>query len=269
MFYRNTIEMLGQFLHFNFQIYETSNYTGNMFGIFLKYQALGNFDILAITITFQGALTSLPPIRSLSYSVYLNSPKPTVSSTFFIDIFDWKIWIATFMICSTIILFLFMYVKLYKRNFNHLVTITMEMFSLSKETIVVKPSFKFCQTIFSIFMFCVAATFSSFLTTFLAHQVSNIPFHTLDEVMHQNKYSVCIDSNTMSHDWITEYSKRQSIVNPVACGYQKNLIESANEALTRINSSICENHNLVLITENESIESLSTWMNRFFIVLRN
>lgn len=253
------VNLFSTHMHFKTVIYGiTPAKNVNIDGLLTKYRATKNYDLIVSLFNFKSSLSSLPPIQTARFSIFMKNPETSVSSTYFISIFDWSIWVAISVTCLIILIILMIYVKLNKKSINHFISITMDMFSISQETIEVHPSYKLCRTICSIFMFCMAAAFSTFLMTFLASRKSNMPFDTLNEVMGQNQYSICNDFDSTAHFWLIKYNNRKVHLNPKTCNYRKDFRTSSYTGLKFLKESVCKHSDLVVMIEIAAIEYLLT-----------
>lgn len=214
--------------------------------ILYSYKFNNAYDIVVHPHSISIQDFTLPPTQTIANKVYFQKPDDDISPTFFLQVFNYSFWIALGAVCILGILIIFVDVYLRRNSFSHLIDKTFSIFLISKTTdSKMTVGLGLTQTILSIFMFCIAASFSAFLISKLTIQNRKLPFSSLDELMSgRTKYSPCANPYTSEYYNLLYMSNGSNLLNGKNCNkkYQDTIFMKDIQ-----HTHLCENKYSTLI----------------------
>lgn len=189
-----------------------------------------------------GAQGTLSPSVQTWMEIYMKAPATVLPSEYFINVFNYDLWLAIILCVLTIILFLFVLKRQFKYSFNSYVEIVYHTFGISSMSFKIPSfSYSFCQTITALFKFVISSSFSAFLVSELLNMRYELPFETLNEIFNQTEYSFCINEFSYAFEVLSlNYGNATGILNSAKCPEPQET--KPNPQYIR---NICENPNCV------------------------
>lgn len=198
-------------------------------------------------------IDTLPPIYLAHHYIYFRELEPKISSIYFLLVFHWTLWISIGGIVFLTLLMLFFTKFMYKISWSEYIEYCYEIFGFHMSSNGhSKLAIKFLRLIILVWMFLIATVFSSFLMAQLANIEKVMPFHSLDELLHQDKYTICFN-NVSSETRIFEKHKWEfipGVINGENCG--KVDMSSISSKLHEI---VCERFDLAFLLVPNSLEA--------------
>lgn len=219
----------------------------------------GFYDFIAATIVVLNNRESMPPLYKLEYSIYFQNPGVHVPSTYFVSVFQLKFWTAICFIIFINFGCIFIFVKVKKLSFHTLIKIKMHIYGISLEKLEnIKSSwtFQICSISIAIFMICIASSFSAFLIAHMSVNKFNMSFKTLDDVLRQNEYSICIRSKSIAYQLLVGNQNYFSpTLNPEIC-HDPVYVMTIDEKIEHLKKTICAHKHLLYIGQVNIFQTL-------------
>lgn len=164
-------------------------------------------------------LFTLPPIYSSGFDLFAPYPEPNLKSTYFLSVFDIKLWISIIVALFLMILCLCVFGKYYKMTLTSSISTIFDMFQISNENKidVPSPSFKILNFVIGIFLFMTAASFSAILITSLTKLEYHFPFTGIDDIWNQREYAFCVHPLESSYNNFLNKNKSGLVLNAGLC----------------------------------------------------
>lgn len=177
---------------------------------------------------------NLPPILKFYYRVYMASPQMnSVSSTFFIKLFQPDLWGIILVLYITILMFLIFYIHSHRLKINQYIESAFHVIGISSEQINFSTiSLSFCVIIYTILFFMLEQYFTTFLTTKLAI-TDSFPLEKLEDFTLQLKYKICIGPPfKKAHKILSSDKIYEQILNTQECDNIKKSMNNGTGDLT-------------------------------------
>lgn len=241
------LEKITQYMNINIKFVEISINETNIENIYMSL-LLGEYDF-AITYASAGFRhTTLPPLYFTKYRLYMTHTKSySVSSQYFIELFQPKLWIAVLLIYLTLLGFLVIYKYCYSLKFNQFVESVFHIIGLSNEQINFSTiSLSICLIIFSMFFYLLEWYFGAFLYSKLSAKFdTNLPFERIEDLAIQMKYKICAQPVTNVEKSLSNDIIYDRILNHPECNKTIKSLFSTDGLSTF--KSLCENPDLTLV----------------------
>lgn len=159
-----------------------------------------NCDILAFHIISANAFgSSLPPLFKTYSDIYFSMPPEQISSMFFLNVFEYKVWIFVWLSIAMAIILLLVLKILKNLSWDACTKYVLNIFGISTEnTDNNLKSIELGQCVISIFMFLISSCFSCFLIVYLTTSKVKLPFSSISELFQQDEYTIY--ANPISHN---------------------------------------------------------------------
>lgn len=211
-----------------------------------------------IIMTLLGEVDSgeitLPPITKVVHHIYFHALEHKLSSLYFIHVFHWTLWIG---IAGVILITLSMLVLNYfyqsSASSSYYIENVYEIFGfhLSSKRID-QRSMKIFKIIILTWMFLISSVFSSFLVAQLAVFEKQQPFNNLEELMNQNKYSLCMSKNSGTNDIIKTFKLYNTFKDGVYNGKNCQTLDFTNY-VSQLGKVVCARSDVAFLLEPESL----------------
>lgn len=153
---------------------------------------IGKVDISTFFTGSGFSLESLPPLTKTSYYIHYHTPKQYFPATYFLSVFDLKLWWAVVGICFSVTVLLGLWHFFNKKPVSALIEALFDIFTISTKQIATKSiSSNITKNITMIWIFLIASVFSSFLVAQLTVIKEKVPFNSLEELVHHDTYVIC------------------------------------------------------------------------------
>lgn len=231
-------------MKFNFVL---KKHIGNNKGVskiqFFDLMASGVGDLFLYSVHVEEM--SLSPLFKTDYGIYFQEPDHKFSSIYFLKVFHPVFWLCIFGIIMILAGFLINYARLHRVSISNIILAFFHIISFSCETNQRSTlSLKMCASVVSIFIFCISAAFSGFLSAELTISKFILPFETLDEMPLQKDYFLCSEWMALPKFLLENEQKFQNIFNTERCGQE--IIISFDQ----VASMLCNDRFLTFITQN-------------------
>lgn len=151
-------------------------------------------DIRCNIKDYAGYEKMLPPLIANPFHFFYKTPKNIIPATYFISVFEWKLWIVIciFILTWSVLLY-FRIFYLNKQSFEVYLETIFEIFEISSNsnesnqysTIILKHSIQ-------ILFFIISSIFSSFLIAQLSASALNEPLKSIDDMVNYPEYKICM-----------------------------------------------------------------------------
>lgn len=214
-------------------------------------RVLAKVDVIVANSILGPSYSTLPPLTLAIRRVYFSPPtRLTLSSTYFIKVFNKYFWFSIFLVYSALLIFLFIYKYLKKLSFNQINEAILHIVGVSSETISYSTiSFSFSVVTFLFLFYILSECFSTFLTSKLSIvNDPNLPFETLEDLSKQSTYKICSAPHFHVHSALQESKIYDHILDPKECEIVHERLASTDADI----SPICSNtHLTIIIQENQ------------------
>lgn len=176
-----------------------------------------NIDLCLGAQTLDDAFT-LPSIYSSGFDLYAPFREPKLERTYFLSVFEFKLWICMFFTIFLMIILLFIYAKVQKTSNSFLAnTFNVFQIAIEKNSEIPKPSYKVLTFVIGLFLFLLASSFSANLITFLLKHEDDFPIKEFSDVWTQQEYSFCVNKIEFKYVHFVEMDKTGLILNGKNC----------------------------------------------------
>lgn len=208
--------------------------------------SFGKYDITLVFTAFRSFHITTPSMIILYERLFLTLPsKRSVSSIFFMDLFQAKLWIGILAVYTFFLGFFMIYCYMHKLNFNQFVELVFHVFGISSERITFSTfSLSICIIILTLLYYILGEFFTAFLTSKLALK-PDLPFHNLEDFSLQSKYKLCTEAYTRSENILSNNIKFNNKINGPECNNLRESLVAYNGSL--ILKSLCDDPYLTLI----------------------
>lgn len=202
---------------------------------------------------------TLPPFLIGDFSFYFKAPEPTLPSTYFLTVFNIDFWIGIIFIWAIVVATLMIYMKFKKLNLAKSTTMMMNFFGVSQEYVnVTSFAYKINFIIASLFAICMAASFSAFLISHLSVNRLTINVETLDDILDQDYYHLCIRTRAIPFKIIEAMSVNRSVkINPPSCLARKHTVTD-KVMISDLRETICVHPQLVSVSVTFFMSTIMT-----------
>lgn len=203
-----------------------------------------NIDLCLGTQSLNDLFT-LTPIYSSEFYLYAPNREPKLESTYFLSVFEFKLWMCMFFTIFLMIVLLYIYGKLQKWSIS-LLTLVLDVFQIATGNMPekLKPSFKLLTLVIGLFLFLLASSFSAELITYLLKLDDDFPIKELSDVWTQKEYALCIGPREFKHKIFMEMDKTGLVVNGKDCpAYMSSRISDIDV--------ICSSKNAIFLSSPE------------------
>lgn len=212
---------------------------------YLKFNKVYDIILQPQTVSLNGI--TLPPIVKHENLIYFQKPGDDISSIFFIQVFTLTFWIAILLVVIFGVLIIIIKVKLLRQSFDNLIDEILQIFLITPNTTEnLNCGIYLMQIVISLFMFCIATSFSAFLISKLTVNQPKLPFNSLEDLMNQTQYSICANPFSSEYFDLQEVTGNLKIFNGKNC-----LIEYQNDTFVRrvdLINAICSNKNAAYLS---------------------
>lgn len=246
--------MLSEFLGFKNDYYsglvKTVLKSGNYYSTLVKEN-----DVALLLTTTRSYRSTLPPMVYVYEKMYMVLPnKTSVSSTFFIDLFLPSLWSTIFGVYSILIVFLIIYNRYYKHNFNQYCESVFNIIGISSEQFNFQPfSLSVTIMIYTILFYIIGEFFTAFLTTKLAMS-SDFPIENLNDLLLQHNYKLCTLPYTQSRYILSSDNRFEDLLDGHECEQLRHSILSRNSL--QLLKNVCDNPYLVIMAPAVTFETV-------------
>lgn len=168
--------------------------------------------------TADAGFLTLPPIFQAHFYIYFCELDQKISPFYFLLVFSWTLWVGIGGIVSVTLLMLVLTKFIYKLSWSEFVEYVYEIFGFHENSNnQSRLSMKFLRLIVLVWMFLMAAVFSSFLVAQLAIIEREMPFNSLGELLQQDKYSLCVSQITVEAQILEGLEYKTGSVNGENC----------------------------------------------------
>lgn len=206
----------------------------------------GKYHISLLYTTTKSYHITLPSIIQFHDRLYMASPeKRSVSSTFFIQLFQPLVWIMILIIYLAIMGFLLFYHHFHKLKINQYIESLFDIIGISTERILFSTfSLCFCILISTTLYYILELYFTTFLTTKLAMNTEFV-VEKLEDFSYQSKYKICTPAYTYSQQMLSNDKRYKNILNGNECSMFRNHFTDRNYNLGL--EVLCDNRYLTYI----------------------
>lgn len=188
--------------------------------------------------------TMLAPLMKWPHNFYYKTPENLIPTTYFISVFEWKLWLSiifTILVCFGILFFQLCLFK--KAPFEDYLETAFDIFTITTKsgksrhfsTVILKHTVQ-------ILFFIISSIFSSFLIAELSISLANEPLTKIDDFGNQNEYKLCISGKTNTTYTFGSFNNMLVLENKTTSTCER----------FKLHDKICQNPYLVYIsTENE------------------
>ena len=158
---------------------------------------LYGFAHIDLQMTVASTVMSTNPVINSDYTFMYKTPEFQVLQTFFLDVFTPQFWFASLGITFLIVLFGWIFNKSRPSSEEEPSLILLSAFVLTSAGILPTTkrfTFRFYLLVVGLFSFMFGSAFHLFLTSFLSTQTAILPFQTVDGILEDGTYSLCMDS---------------------------------------------------------------------------
>lgn len=160
--------------------------------------------------------TLSPFFRSYDRLFFASASKKTVSSTYFISVFNPDFWFCILSIYFLLLAFIVVYKRLYKLTWNQFYSAILHVIGISTEDSIQCRTFSLnlCTIIYLILFYILGECFSAFLTTELSISTEPKPqFQFIEEFSYQSKYKICTTPYSYNYYELKKQNKYNHILN--------------------------------------------------------
>lgn len=203
-------------------------------------------DIALFYTTTRSYQETLPSVSNGHERIYMvSNMNDSVSSTYFIELFEPNLWIVILTTYVIILGFLIIYLYLHRLEFNQYFESIFHVIGVSTERIQFSTiALSFCIVISMTLFYILGEYFTAFLTTKLAVR-SNLPFEKLDDLLLQSKYKICTIQFTKSKTVLSHDQRFKNLLNDPKCDSLRENFYTHNASL--ITKSFCNNKYMTMI----------------------
>lgn len=174
------------------------------------------------------------------------------SPFYFISVFNPSLWISLVITIFLIFMLLLIFNQAFKIKLSNLSNSIFHTLGVSDENVIhhSKLSIKIIQYTFAVFTFCIAASFSSFLSAEISIMKDKFPFKSLQEMADQNDYRVCANFRHSEYKQMDKV-KFSKVLNPPSCTFLR--FEIVKNGFTSVHD-MCNDEHVVYIMAIDDID---------------
>lgn len=210
--------------------------------------------ITSIKSTVDSGELILPPIRLAVQHIFFPSPEHKMSSLYFIFVFHWTLWMGIggiVLIALTMLLFNNFYQQ---RFFSEYIEIVYDIFGFHSASQNISSSMQFFKIIISVWIFLMSTVFSSFLIAQMTIFENNLPFNNLEELLNQNKYSLCMSRYSIANEIVSPYQKANAFKNEAVNGQNCKILDFT-KFTTQMSDLVCKRSDLAFLIEPQDFHA--------------
>lgn len=200
--------------------------------LMIYFVAIRKYDILLNSAAVSLLYETLPPSIKTPHYFYYKTPEASISTTYFISIFQWTLWMAILIIIILAIILIAAFNIRIKNSIEKFLQIIFDIFGISSEiNIMHNLSMLYIKYSVQIMMFLISSVFSSFLISELCTIHPELPFTNLDELINQNEYSLCMYTTQFAYEYMIGLEKVNLILNRDNCNDMVKYIQKPQEQI--------------------------------------
>ena len=158
---------------------------------------LYGFAHIDLHMSVISTVMSTNPVMKIDYTFLYKTPEFQVLETFFLDVFTPQFWFASLGVTFFIVFFGWIFKKSRPSSEEESSMMLLAVFVLTRAgnlPLTKRSTFRFYLLVVGLFSFMFGSAFHLFLTSFLSTQTAILPFQTVDGILEDGTYSLCMDS---------------------------------------------------------------------------